>query len=304
MSYRYHPGKPTESEIKRIIIERFNRSLEELNDKDKGPDKANHQMRKNMKKVRGAVRLVRDAVGEDDYKEYNVAARDTARMGENLRESHVMLETLEKLKKRFNWKINHGFYQKVYRKIESDYLKTKKELLEKEDLIHKLNDRLKDLKADFEDISYRENDFEAFEGGLKRVYKRGRKALKIAKKKPTFENHHEWRKRVKYLWYQIRILKDIWSKELNGYAKELHNLSDLLGDDHDLYDLQKKLNAEYDTVEHKAELENLNALIKEFSNEKRKDAYVLGEKIYAEKPKAFVKRMEKYWKATHSLVEK
>ena len=56
----------------------------------------------------------------------------------------------------------------------------------------------------------------------------------IADRDPTAENLHEWRKRVKDLWYQQRLLQQAWPAVLKAEAAEAKALSKLLGDDHDL----------------------------------------------------------------------
>lgn len=38
-----------------------------------------------------------------------------------------------------------------------------------------------------------------------------------AQAKPSVENLHEWRKRVKDLWYQVRLLTPLWP----GMLKEI-----------------------------------------------------------------------------------
>ena len=299
MSYRYTVCESTEQEIKRIIEERFNRSVKEFKEPDENIDRADHQMRKNMKKVRGALRLVRGAIGKKKYKKWNVAARDTARKGEELRESKVAIDTLGEIKNRFDWKSDYQFYQIARAKLRRDHQKYKKELLEEHDFQNEIIEKLVDVKEEFNDLSFNKKGFNSFEKGLKKVYKRGRKASKKCKKKSTAENHHEWRKCVKYLWYHIRILKDIWPEELKGYSKELHKLSDYLGDDHDLCDLKSRLNAIYQDSEYTEDLTKTNALIDKFSEEIRTQSWTLGEKIYAEKPKNFTKRIKKYWIAAH-----
>ena len=45
---------------------------------------------------------------------------------------------------------------------------------------------------------------------------------------------HEWRKRVKDLWYHCLLLQDAWKPVMSALADEAHELSDRLGDDHDL----------------------------------------------------------------------
>lgn len=104
-------------------------------------------------------------------------------------------------------------------------------------------------------------------------------------------------------WFQIRILKDIWHEGLKGYADELHNLSDLLGDDHDLYDLKKRLHQIYEDSEYTDDLAKTDALIEKYSEELRLKAWSLGEKLYTEKPKVFVSRIESYWKTAHRELE-
>lgn len=299
MSYRYTVGENTEQEIKRIIDERFDRSVEEFKQAGSEPEHANHQMRKNMKKERAALRLVRDSIGKKNYKKWNVAARDTARMGEELRESEVAVETIGKLREKFNWKSDDSFYQAARAKLRRDHQNYTTQLLEEKSYVKKMIARLEEVKSETDDLAFEKDSFKAYKKGLKRVYKRGRKAYKNARKNSTFENHHEWRKRVKYLWYQIRILRNTWPGGLKCYAKELHQLSDYLGDDHDLYDLKNRLHKLYNDSEYSDDLNRFEKSIDSFSSELREDAHRLGEKIYAEKPKVFIKRIGKYWKAAH-----
>ena len=303
MRYRYYLGEDTEKEIKRIIRERFERSVEEFKADDQDVDKANHQMRKNMKKVRAALRLVRKATGRKKYKKWNKAARDTARQGAELRESEVAIDSLGKVKNRFNWKSDYQFYQIARAKLRRDHQKYKKEQLEEHDFQSEIIERLGDVNEQLNDISFDKNGFKSFKKGLKKVYKRGRKACRKCQEESTFENHHEWRKRVKYLWYQVRILKDIWPEGLKGYARELHNLSDYLGDDHDLYDLNRRLHEIYENSDYAEDLAKTDALIEKFSEELRFKAWNSGKKLYTEKPKDFVARIESYWKTAHSELD-
>ena len=75
--------------------------------------------------------------------------------------------------------------------------------------------------------------FEAFEEGLGRIY-RGTIRDFTAMKSPSAERMHEWRKRTKDLWYHLQLLEDSWKPVLSAIADEAHELSDRLGDEHDL----------------------------------------------------------------------
>ena len=70
--------------------------------------------------------------------------------------------------------------------------------------------------------------------GVKRTFKRGMKAFQTAKKTRSPLDLHEWRKRVKDLWYELWIVKPAQPKIIGGFADELKQLSEFLGDDHDL----------------------------------------------------------------------
>ena len=48
------------------------------------------------------------------------------------------------------------------------------------------------------------------------------------------ESLHEWRKRVKHLWYHHTLLRSLWPPVMEVTGDEAHALSDHLGDDHDL----------------------------------------------------------------------
>ena len=74
---------------------------------------------------------------------------------------------------------------------------------------------------------------------------------------------------------------------------ELHELADLLGDHHDLSMLADDLAARPGLGSRQA----LAGLIARRQDELLDDALALGERIYAEKPKAFVRRLRGYWAA-------
>src|SRR4051794_6121756 len=75
----------------------------------------------------------------------------------------------------------------------------------------------------------------------KKTFRRGRKRLARAKKKPAPENFHELRKSVKYHWYHLRLLEKLWTDVLAGYEKSLKELETWLGEDHNLVVLRGRI---------------------------------------------------------------
>jgi hypothetical protein len=133
--------------------------------------------------------------------------------------------------------------------------------------------------------------FEALEGGLRRIYRRGRRAWRAVEDEPTTENLHEWRKRGKDHWYHLTLLRDSWPAVLGTTADEAHALSDRLGEDHDLAVLHGWAH------EHGSELERFDEAVERRRAELQADALTLGRRLYAERPRAFVARLAGYWLA-------
>ena len=89
---------------------------------------------------------------------------------------------------------------------------------------------------------------------------------------PTPERFHEWRKRVKYHWYHLRLLRELWPAPMKALAAEAKQLADLLGDDHDLAVLRETLVHERDDLGDQEEIDALLALAQRRQDQLRAQA--------------------------------
>ena len=138
--------------------------------------------------------------------------------------------------------------------------------------------------------------FEALEPGLRRIYRRGRRAMRRAQADPTDENLHEWRKRVKDLWHAEQIMGRAAPKKVKKLAKRTHALSDLLGGDHDLAELGLYVGRHRDSFEDRVAQVAHSAVINRRRNELKRQAFALGPKLYRRSPKRFVQAIERGWR--------
>ena len=136
--------------------------------------------------------------------------------------------------------------------------------------------------------------------GLERSYRRSRNRFRETRSDPSAENVHEWRKRVKDLWYQLRILTPAWPAVLGETADQAHELSDLLGDHHDLAVLADDARSRRERFDSEEDLDSLLRAIERRQGTLLASAFALAERLYAERPKAFVRRLAAYWSAWRS----
>jgi CYTH domain-containing protein/CHAD domain-containing protein len=253
-----------------------------------------HGARKDIKKVRAVLRLSRRELGEDLFDAENRRYRDAGRLLSGSRDAEVKLQTLNGLEEHFG------------RELPSAWAGGWKRLLEGErDAVAGAADgearaRIGEVVATISAAQERiaewplQGDSWALLGpGLRRSYGEGRAAMRQVRDDPGPELVHEWRKRGKDLWYQTRLLERAWPSLLGVTVGELHDLADLLGDHHDLSMLADDLAARPGLGSRQA----LAALIERRQTELLDQALALGERLYAEKPKAFVRRLRGYWAA-------
>lgn len=295
MTYQLKTQESLSEAIKRIVRQEIERSIEDLSDTDDSNlDEAVHQVRKRLKKIRAAIRLIRDRLGESNYKQENIRFRDLARNLTYLRDSKVQIKTLDDLSAFFADLVTPEAFNNIRQNLEADYRREHQRILD-EGIAISLQNTLKNIQDEIDNWPTFSDNWSAIESNLKRVYKRGYKSLREVLSEPSTENLHEWRKQSKYVRYQLRILAPIWSKTIEEAIDRIHDLSDYLGEDRDLSVLKEFISNQPERFDNKNALPILTALIDRRREELQLAAISLGKRIYAEKPENFVERLGNYW---------
>ena len=237
--------------------------------------------------------MVRDRLGEDQYKQENARFRDLGRKLAQLRDSKVQIKTLDHLIDHFDDIATPKTFTEIRRELRVDYRREYQRVLD-EGVIISVKNELKDARDAIASWTIESDDWSTVNKSLKRVYKRGYKGLDKALSEPTAENLHQWRKRVKYLRYQLKILSPMWSSLIKKWVDLTHDLSDYLGDDHDLAVLKEYVLDRSKRFDRHNTLE-IVALIDRRREKLQPQAMLLGKRIYTEKAKRFVKRLSNYW---------
>jgi len=228
MAYRFKPSDPSpEAALRRIALEEIESGVAELDDAGMDLHDKVHQLRKRAKKLRGLIRLVRPAF--PDYAAENAAIRDAARRLSGLRDYEGMVETFDKLAAATR---DDGFAPiRAHLVAVRDAAAAKGHV---EDDLAAFRAALLALRGRVAGWSLDRKGFKALRGGLEKTFARARHGRAAAAGTPEMAVIHDWRKRVKYHWYHTRLLRPLNDAALTKRAHQLKELSELLGDHHDL----------------------------------------------------------------------
>jgi CHAD domain-containing protein len=293
-TYRLREDESPPAGMERIALGRIADAVDEL--RGKGSETfadSVHEARKDMKKVRSVLRLVREELGDELYRRENERFRDAGRLLSGARDAEVKLETIQALRKQDG----EMPAKKTLRRYISSLEAERDDHAAADAEVERAASEIEAGAGAVDDWNLRTDSWGLIAPGLGRSYRRGRNRFHDTRQDPSAENVHEWRKRVKDLWYDLRILKPIWPELLEETADQAHQLSDLLGDHHDLAVLGEDARNRRDRFDSEADLEAILVAIDRRQATLLDEALSIGARLYAEKPKAFVDRFEGYWSA-------
>ena len=296
MSYRLEADEKPTAGMRRIALERAERAAERLRVAGtvEDPSECIHAARKDLKKLRAVVRLLRHELGDDLYRAENERYRDAGRLLSTSRDAEAKLGALEDLRQRFSGRLapadTSDWLDELRRERDRAVRAAR---MGDADSIEAALKAVEDGRARIEAWPLETNSWKLVGLDIDRAYRRGRREMNRAAGDPSGANMHQWRKRAKDLWYQLRILRDARPKALGESLEWADELADTLGDHHDLTVLRDDLlRRELPLAERPA----LVAAIAERQEELAGAAFELGERLYARKPKAFRFEMRRGWK--------
>ena len=292
MGYSFKRGESVRENVRRIAAEQVEAALRDLDDDSMPLDERVHRVRKACKKVRGLLRLVRPALGKSVYARENAAFRDAAALLSDLRDAGAAIATVDKLANRDPERLPPERVVRVHAALREHRDKAMKEAVDQQARLAEFRDAMSAALQRIPSWKLSEKGFAAIRGGLMKTYERGYDDLREARETPHTEVLHDWRKRVKYHWYHIRLLQPMDRKTLKDRRRELKRLGELLGDDHDLAVLAEII-SEIPEFECRG---TMGPLIRERRKQLQTEAFESGRRLYSEKPKKQEKSHRKRWK--------
>jgi len=292
MGFRIKRKETTTEAVRRVTCECVEKALGDLNHGDGLA--AVHSVRKEIKKARAILRLVRPCMGRSAYRK---AARDLREAAQDLspmRDRLVTLQAMQDLRDGLRDERGATPFGNLVSALRQRCRQEERRFRRERVVKQAARILVRSAKC-LGRLSPRKKGWRALVAGLKRSYRAGRRAYTEVIAEPTPENLHEWRKRVKDLWYQLRLLRRVAPGELENRIKDLKALSDYLGDGHDLFMLQETVGALWRGVSQADELGALRGLAERRQDRLSCKAKAIGKRVYREKLSKFCRRIEGYW---------
>jgi hypothetical protein len=293
MAYSLRPRQSVERGVRRIAGELIDGAVRALRQRERHA--AHHQVRKNCKKMRALLRLVREPLGaafDDENRWY----RDFARSLAGVRDAQAVIESWVTLQSMDAGRLGAERRSHIRRLLElrRDAVAVQRAPAP-EDLIEELRAARRRSRAWHLD----RDGFDAVAAGVARAYRRSRKLMREARAgcadgaAPDPALVHQWRKRCKDHWYQMRLLRlvtDDGSAALPAHCRELAELSDELGRHHDLQVLRQVL---ADLGLERTEMDAIEAAVERHSADLADAAFARGARLFAAPPKIFVAELRR-----------
>ncbi len=288
MSYRLKRNENLARGIRRIAREQLAGALDQIGEVAAGREAAAvHATRKHIKKLRALLRLIREEIGGEIFRGENERLREVARTFSGSRDARVQRQLLDKLREQAHQ--DRAAFPATTAALEEEMAAHADRFgprrKEAATTLQRIHDRLEGWpleEVEMDDLCF----------ALRYSYKRARKCLRSVSAEPTTENFHSWRKRVKDIWYQARILQGLKPAVMGQMADSAKTLSQELGDLHDLAFFRLRLEAEAGCREEERVV--LLGLICTRESELEQTTLDLGARFFAEKPGAFERRLLRY----------
>ncbi|MFN2163809.1 MAG: CHAD domain-containing protein [Candidatus Promineifilaceae bacterium] len=298
MNYELSQDENLADGIMRILTECVDSVYELMTDPQPTPEDAVHNARKTFKRIRAALRLVRDETGTEWYRRENAFFRDASRILAPVRDSTVLVLSLDDAIEAEAGMVPADRYASIREKLVRRHEEIVTELLERRNVMDIVARRMEDARQRLDEMPVSSTLIDPIGQGLRRVYRQGRQAMELAFEDPDDPaKFHEWRKQVKYLWHLLEILAPTWPLILRDTAGQLHLLSDFLGDAHDMVVLKETLSTEPQLSAGEDDLAALYTLLDRRRRTLEEASRTLGMRLYCEKPSDFKARFVAYWHA-------
>jgi CHAD domain-containing protein len=293
MTYRLDPAAPMSEALRRVAFGELEIAQNALAAAPPERHSGVHSARKCLKRLRSLLLLARPGMPEPVYTSLYGRVTAIARGLAAARDAQALIDASDKLERKSGpgpglgplhslraWlhKRRHAAEQNLERSAASDAMRG-----------------LWELRPAFAGLTVYPDDFRPLGKGLRICYRHTRKAFHHAFDEGRDEDFHEWRKGVQHHWRQMQLLLPCWPSELSARVEAAKSLSQLLGEDHDIFLLRKLASTPTMTFGSPEETAAFLKRCRKRQRLLREEGRAEGDRLFAERSRPFAERIEAYW---------
>lgn len=292
MAFRLRSDESVAHGLRRLAAKNLRVAGDDLERGGPPSEEAIHDARKRVKKVRAILHLVREAGGRH-LKNSHKQLRKVNRRLSPIRDADATLEILATIRERSPEVISEHAFARVRRTLAQHKYKTVR-AARRARSYEKAIKALRGLRKRSKRWRSRHDDFEAIARGIRTTHRRAAAAMARALETGAAADFHEWRKQIKTLWYELRLLAASGGTVQKDIAT-LDAVEELLGDDHNVAVLRNRL-ARSKTALSEPEIDALRSAAERYRQQLRRQAVATARPIFKLSPKDYVRRIERAWK--------
>jgi len=239
-----------------------------------------HQARLCCKRIRSVLQLSRPFIDEGTFAEINGFYRDAAGRLSQIRDLTALLETMSGFIKQTKNPETVNYLKKIAKQLSAEREKIVhgKEFLHEKDGVATLFGTMQEVLTEKFHPFLTDHNVLA---GFARTWCRALKLLTSLSQNMDDHIIHEWRKQVKYLWYQAYLLIPVWPQIFNVFSAEFQILSKILGKHHDLVVFEQWLQLNISDSSNAKSLKPLLKTINQRKTSLEKKAMTSGKKLFS-----------------------
>jgi CHAD domain-containing protein len=298
MSLGLHQRKHIEDELAKIVRRELRHAVRVLKASAGGAvQSAVHESRKSLKKVRAVAAFLEEAGGRlprKDRKRLKAAARALSR----LRDSAAIVDTFDRVRRRYPKQLPEHTLRILRRGLVGS--RNREQARARRDGV--VDDAVEGLATTrisakrWESPAINVSDISPV---VAASYRRSRTAMKRARGTGQSATLHRWRKELKTLWYQLRLVKPL-TIGVAPLVADLKRLETKLGDDHNLVVLAASLRGCRDLRTMRDQIRQIGRLAARMRRPLRQRAFALGRRLHTRTPKAFARWIRRSAKRVRS----
>jgi CHAD domain-containing protein len=296
MAFELDRRKHIDRQLRKIARRQLRRTIQALSAAGSGTLSGTvHESRKSVKKIRAVTAFLKAAGGRVPRKDRS-RLKSAARTLSRVRDSAAIIDALERLHRKYPRHLPQHTYR-ILRRGLVDARDRVEARARRDGCVGEVAAELEKTKDAARTWSAPSIDWPAAIELLTESYRRSRKAMAHARSTGQSAAVHRWRKAVKTLWYQLRLVKPLTNR-VPALVNDMKRLETALGDDHNLVVLAATLRACPALRTMHAQIRQVDRLAIRMREPLRRRAFALGRRLHRRRPREFARWLRASPKST------